>query len=228
VLYDVTENCLVDELRTHQRAKVQYCAKNWSVGKAFGRWTRLQLEPHLAVMDPALGLSSLVQSVWSKHRLPAPDYFVTSPLRLNNLDLSKVGPELGRTRVARLLAEHKRHPPAQPTEWLREAELTERYIRKIQRRGGRVTVVRFPTSGEFGRLDQLAYPRERYWDAFARFSEADFIHFQDLPTRDLPCGDQSHLDGRYSPVFTRALLDEMDKRARSRSGPVEPGIAVPQ
>lgn len=213
VLYDVAENCILRDVRTHQQARNEYCDKSFSPGEAFNRWARLQLEPHLVLMHPRVGLDNLATSLWRDKAFPPPDYYVTSAERLNNLDLSETGPALGRERVARLKAEHKRHPPPPPERWLDEARATEQLIARIAARGGRVFVVRFPTTGEFWQMDRVAYPRERYWDAFASFSSAAFIHFQDLPTRGLTCGDQSHLDGRDAPAFTNALLDEMERRA---------------
>ena len=82
----------------------------------------------------------------------------------------------------------------------------EGMIHKIQRRGGKVILVRFPTTKRIWQIDEIMYPRDVYWSALARSTSARTIHFADYPslsTFDLP--DGVHLDYRDAPAFTAAL-----------------------
>jgi hypothetical protein len=212
VLYAVNESCIDPKLRSHQRRNINYCAQQWSTAKAISRRLRLALEPHSALMRPTIGLANIIQSLREHGTLPEPDYYQMNTDRLNDIDFSEKGPELGKVRVARLRAHHRRNKPLPAATWLREARLMDSYAQRIQQRGGKVVVVRFPTTGAFWELEERAYPRAEYWNKFAAEASAQLVHFADLPTADLPCGDQSHLDGRDAPAFTEALLDEIEKK----------------
>ncbi len=212
VIYAINESCIDPRLRSHQRGNINYCEQQWSTSKSISRRLRLALEPYLALMRPTVGLANVIQSLKEHGTLPEHDYYQMNADRLNDIDFSEKGPELSKVRVARLRAHHRRNKPLPVATWLREARLMDSYAQRIQQRGGRVWVVRFPTSGTFWQLEERAYPRSQYWDKFAAEASAHLVHFADLPTADLACGDQSHLDGRDAPAFTAALLDEIEKK----------------
>jgi hypothetical protein len=89
-----------------------------------------------------------------------------------------------------------------------EALLSElaRAVRRIEARGGRVVFVRMPSGHLHRQLERERAPRERYWDALARVTEAPAIHFEDhAELRELECPDGSHLDAVAARAFTRAL-----------------------
>lgn len=102
---------------------------------------------------------------------------------------------------------------SRPARWLEDTRPIEAWVRRIQARGGRVALVRFPTSGVSWKIDQRHYPRAAYWDAFAARSQAITIHFADEPSLtgyDLP--DGTHLDKRDTARFTRNLVDVLSRR----------------
>jgi len=87
------------------------------------------------------------------------------------------------------------------------------WIRRIEARGGRVVFFREPVSDESLRLDETNFPRDRYWDAYARISPAKMIDFRDVPELsafELP--DTSHIDGTEVPRLTRALVRAVEKK----------------
>ena len=87
-------------------------------------------------------------------------------------------------------------------------ERVERFVDKIQARGGRVVFVRMPTSGNVRKDEESQYPREKYWDYFAKRTRALTIHFKDYPVLSgytLP--DGSHLDYRDAATFTESLSE---------------------
>ncbi|MFC2174111.1 hypothetical protein ACFLU6_16055, partial [Acidobacteriota bacterium] len=80
-------------------------------------------------------------------------------------------------------------------------------VKRIEARGGKVIFVVLPISGEARDLEQGKFPRRRYWDVFAAGVGAPAIHFEDHEAlRGFECPDGSHLDGRDSDRFTRALV----------------------
>jgi hypothetical protein len=79
-------------------------------------------------------------------------------------------------------------------------------VRRIEQRGGHVVFIAFPASGLVRRIEERRYPRERYWDSFARRVGGVALHFSDWPTLSaFNCPDGSHLDMRDRARFTEAL-----------------------
>jgi len=116
-------------------------------------------------------------------------------------------------RVAELDAYYRTYPPPPPDVWLRDLTEVSEWVRTIQARGGRVVFFREPASGEHLAIDERAFPRELYWDAYARIAPATMIEFRDEPlfTRfNLP--DTSHIDGTDVPAFTIALAEVLQRR----------------
>jgi hypothetical protein len=141
---------------------------------------------------------------------PGPSHSLMRFDRGRQLDFSKV--DVPAYRAARIERAREIHSP-----W-RESPLTDEdfaqglaelkdLVSKIQERGGKVALVRFPTTDELWDLQEELFPRARFWDSLARECDCVTVHFQDLPGLDsvyLP--DTSHLDYRGKPAFTRALL----------------------
>ena len=83
----------------------------------------------------------------------------------------------------------------------------------IEDRGGRVVLIRFPTSGFYQEGFDRAFPRERYWNRIGELTGLETIYWQDVPSlRGFVLPDDSHLDQRDAPAFTAALLDELERR----------------
>jgi hypothetical protein len=102
-------------------------------------------------------------------------------------------------------------PVPNPQDWLAHAlEIIEPHVARIRARGGDVLVLRMPTSGRLREAFDKHYPRQEYWDAFARKTSAHAIHFSDVPDmRALECPDEMHLDQTSQRAFTRALVEIM-------------------
>jgi len=114
------------------------------------------------------------------------------------------------------------HPPNKwtidPTEMLGNDVLIKRYahirevVDTIEKRGGKVVFVRYPTSGRVLEMEQKLLPREEYWDRFVAASGVRAVHFQDDPNmKDLECGDGGHLDKRDVPAHTRAIATIIER-----------------
>ena len=121
-------------------------------------------------------------------------------------------------RIVRSRREGDRHHeedvgPISAGQWREGLDRLERSIRRIQSRGGRVVLIDYPSSDDHRILMDRLYPRERSWDVLARETEAETIHFEDVPAlADFHCPDGLHLDYRDATRFTKALAAELRRR----------------
>jgi len=84
-------------------------------------------------------------------------------------------------------------------------------VNRIETRGGRVFLVRFPTDKLIWDIDEAIAPKEIFWKEIAS-SHPRTIHFLDWPSLsryNLP--DGSHLDKRDKTAFTKALVHIIKK-----------------
>lgn len=80
-------------------------------------------------------------------------------------------------------------------------------VDKIKARGGRVIFLRCPSSGPVLEAEQIAYPRERYWNELLSTTDCAGIHFKDYPKLSgFDCPEWSHLSPDDTKVFTRELV----------------------
>jgi len=117
------------------------------------------------------------------------------------------------SRVADLVRYYREEPPTDARTWLHDLDAVSAWVEKIQRRGGRVVFFREPAADESLALDEANFPRDRYWDAYARRSPATMIDFRDVPEMTafvLP--DTSHIDATDVPRFTIALANLLKSR----------------
>lgn len=81
------------------------------------------------------------------------------------------------------------------------------YVDKIKARGGKVLFVRTPSSGPYRQAEEIAYPRQKYWDALLTYTNTPGIHFEDYPeTAHMTCPEWSHLSPSDAIVYTRAFI----------------------
>ena len=76
-------------------------------------------------------------------------------------------------------------------------------------------------------IDERAFPRELYWDAYARVAPATMIEFRDDPAfADFVLPDSSHIDGVDVARFTAALARVLERRGLV-AGPGHSPVRVP-
>lgn len=79
----------------------------------------------------------------------------------------------------------------------------EKSIITIQKRGGQVVIFRMPSSGALRELEEIAFPRDQFWNEWTARTEAVAIHYQDYPSlAKFDCPEYSHLDFRDTPEFS--------------------------
>lgn len=121
--------------------------------------------------------------------------------------------ELYRDRVER---EHEVAEKAQPLSEKafgdRVARIRE-WVETLEARGSRVAFVRFPSSGGVLEVERDLWPRDRYWDVFAKNVGAPCVHYADHPELSrYRCPDGSHLRGEDARPFTRDLARILGSR----------------
>jgi hypothetical protein len=182
--------------------------RRWrSPGAIAERWLATEAQSRLALLS-ATGRRTLERLI-SRHRWPPAIYLATQRDRsrladytLKNVDARRRQYE-DRLRGVRLWKKSR-------AEWLRRAMRLEPYVDAIRARGGEVVFVRMPMSGPLERASDASFPRRTYWDRFARTTSARTIHYLDHPAmRGFNLPDDSHLDMRDAPRFTRGLVDAL-------------------
>jgi hypothetical protein len=173
----------------------------------FERRLRLLFEERVVFPAPQLSPRALAGSLW-QGRWPSPPAWESRADRWRPVDFTKLDSVALRTAsVEGLVRDAALTPTPSPAEFLAAARDVDALARAIQRRGGRVVFVRFPSSGRRWEFEESRLPKRLYWDVFAAGASARTIHFSDyaeLARYDLP--DWSHLDRKDAPGFTRALL----------------------
>ena len=202
-----------------QQDFVDYYHEVWNTDRKLSEWLKTALASRLVIMSPSVSIHRLASEWAEKGFLPKPwivfhaDRSISADFSVRDVDLA----------VVRDVVQwhYRKATISAPREWLRAVGVVETWTRRIQSRGGRVAIVRFPTAGPYWDLDQRTYPRALYWDAFAARTSAVAIHFQDVPgMRSLPLPDASHVNYWDKPAFTESLLDEL---VRAGLFPTAPG-----
>jgi hypothetical protein len=188
----------------------EYVEESWQMPLSIEIETALSAQVHsaLACLSPSLSARGIAQALMDG-RLPRPPYAPMRADRSRPADFAltdAVGMKAARLARQRQGAESA--TPVPMAEFMAGARELEGLVRAIQARGGRVVFVRFPTSPDSWALTEEVYPKEVYWDAFARSTSAFTVHFMDYPSlQGFDCPDSSHLDRRDAPAFTRALAE---------------------
>jgi hypothetical protein len=96
--------------------------------------------------------------------------------------------------------------------WRLNCSELRKLVSLIQKRGGRVIFIRFPTTGLCGSLFDMKYPREQYWDSLSDLTGATTIHFKDIPSLvSMVCPDGSHLNYDDSLIMTDELVEQLGR-----------------
>lgn len=103
-------------------------------------------------------------------------------------------------------------PPAEGAKLDSILHTVKVYVDKIKARGGQVVFVRTPSSGVYLQEEDKMFPRAKYWDRILAVTNCAGIHFKDYPaTAKLQCPEFSHLKQGDAIVFTRTLIEVLQK-----------------
>jgi len=229
-IVEITEPGIQRELHESQKAYVEYFHTIWRFDKRIVRRSANAIQSNLVLVSPSLCIRELLTKA-IEGQWPAPNYLITHADRSRLADFSKadmnrlwmfLGDIILGDRYAVRDGFKKKDlnakivtPAIDPmTQWLKDVAEFDRLVQAIQARGGKVVFVRYPTSGPTGTGTDLSFPRDRYWDIFAKHISASTIHYDDAPgLRGFPTPDWSHLGEADAHKFTAVLLDELEKQA---------------
>jgi len=214
VLCDIESNGLNRIYFDHQQALVDYYHTQWSPSWHVHRLLLTLWQEHAVVADPDLGIVATLSRLISGKRPPPPDYFHFYANRSGDIDFRKTDPSAARRHFDELVQRDK-VPKAmsQPAEWFHGLSVVYGWVRKIQARGGKVIFYRSPISGILPKAEAIMYPPAKYWDRFVVTSPAPVIDAERIPQLDaFEEPDDSHLDYRDKPAYTRTLVDVLVSR----------------
>lgn len=182
-----------------------------------------------AYADGGTPLSALLTRILSPH--PLPQYLTMLPDRSRLADYRRVPmPGFYYGRVERDLDSNPQLPPGATYADLdnvlraeiaklgpeniagfrRHLQDLQAQVDAIQKRGGHVIFVEFPTSGLVREMIGRRYPRNEFWDQLVRTTTARTLHYADDPMLSrFTCPDGSHLDYTMRPLFSRALASAL-------------------
>jgi len=208
----------LEELRDDQQEFVDYYHRGMTLNSVLNRHIATFLQEHLVVVNPSVNLLRIAELLLRHHEVPEPYHVVAHRDRSRSADFSRADVAALRGRRAANSRKALEHPPSiSPEAWLAQVRQIEPWVRRIQKRGGQVVFVRFPTTGVFLQAQEHGFPRRECWDRLAAATGAVTIHFQDVPGMSgFDCPELSHLDYRDAPRFTQALLDELVRRGMLR------------
>ncbi len=218
VLCALNARLLCEDLWDTQQSYVDYYHRKYTLNDRLNRLIAAVCQQNLVLLHPELRWDEMIARALTTGRLPAPYYLETHADRSRLADYASV--DIAAHRRFTLGREHwlcdNRSLPG-PDEWLEHALKLDTWVQAIQKRGGDVIFMQFPTSGEHWRYDEFVLPKTQYWDAFAARSSALCLHFRDVPElADFACPDWSHLDRRDAPRFTRQLAKVLQDRGLFR------------
>lgn len=106
-----------------------------------------------------------------------------------------------------LETEYRERLATPPEEWLASLQPLIEAIQAYQVRGGRVVLLRMPSTGRYYSLDEEYFPQAAYWDRLVATSGATSIRFENHPLlQNFDLHDDSHVDRGRREAFTRALV----------------------
>ncbi len=213
VLCDVESNAFVRDYFFLQQAYPDYFHQRWTPSWHLHRvlltvWQRTAL-----IANPEYGaLASLRRSF--NGGAPFRNYVNYHGNRSGDIDYTKTDPAgIKRHFAATVEGNIARLPKHDPDAWLANLAMVYDWVRAIQARGGTVIFYESPTQGLTREINDRLYPREKYWNRFAATSPAPVISANAVPSlASTPLPDDSHIDFRDKPAYTRRLVDVLVER----------------
>ncbi len=212
-----------------QQHYLKHYHDRWSIARRIHRQIESALQERLVFMRSAFSAVNLARRFLAGFGMPFNDYVVLRPDRIGFLDYRRTNvAAIKARRIEDLEAYYKEFPPPPPDVWLHDLDEVSAWARRIEARGGRVVFFREPATDEHLDIDEHAFPRELYWDAYARVAPLTMIEFRDEPVfAKFKLPDSSHIDGIDVPAFTIALAQVLERRKLVPPLTNPPGRVIP-
>ena len=197
-----------------QQPWIDHYRHRWTFARKVHRLLLTPLQQYFVFMRSPFAWVELARRELAGLGMPFNDYLFMRADRVGFLDYRRTDvAAIKHMRIADLVEYYRDFPPAPPQQWLDELKHVSQWVTTIQARGGKVVIFREPSAEEHLALDEKNYPRNLYWDAYARLSPATLIEFRDEPEFvKMVLPDTSHIDGLDVPRFTEALLTVLARR----------------
>jgi hypothetical protein len=176
---------------------------------------RLVVRSHLLL--PERVIDQRAQGRW-----PAVNFIVTDADRFSRGDFSRADLDVVKgdviQRVQGVLGRlGTMQNPSWP--WMDHMQRVAPLKTMLEQRGGRVIFLHLPVTEQSEHFSRRVWPKERFWDPFARSVGGAAVHYRDHPSlRGFRSPDTSHLDAKDAPRFTAALLRVLEKRGLLAAG----------
>jgi hypothetical protein len=211
VLMAIDARSLIDIFHSMQQPWVDYYQRDFGPGL----WLHSQIatfkQSKLVTANAEFSLTRRFAAWLSGGRAPHITYVVFDRSRFGKADYEQIDASYHkrkRSETTQKTSSRLLTPPAD--EWLESNEKLLHWINRIQQRGGKVVLIRMPTSQEPWEDDEKTLPRRDYWDLLTGQEGVLSLHFKDSPELDsysLP--DGSHMDFRDKEAFTNDLLHKL-------------------
>jgi hypothetical protein len=176
---------------------------------------RAQVASRLVLRRSVLHLGRVLRSLYDQTPIH-PDFIRVEPDRFTHGDFSRADMEFLFSEIRRIQGRALSYlgnmeTPSWP--WTDHIRRLDPLIAKLREKGGDVVFVHLPITGISEQFSKRAYPKNRFWDYFARTVQATTIHYRDVPPMTkMRCPDSSHLDEKDAPRFTTVLFKELERR----------------
>lgn len=183
-----------------------YYKNESTIYKSFDAYLTAFLQSKFRFLHPLLGLEKIVNYYEIKKSFLKVFYTTINLDQSVSADYSKTDIEkLVKHFVSEKERNYENQKPTNPRLWIENFSIVRNYVKSIEKHGGKVIFIRFPTDKGHWDLDELYYPRSHYWD---KINGVTKVHFKDIKGMgDLDLPDSSHLDAKDSRLFTDLLFD---------------------
>jgi hypothetical protein len=199
---------------SQMQSYVDYYHKNYTLNASVNRIAGLHVQRYFVSCQMYLNLRATIRSLLYHRELQQPNYMRINADRSVTYRFDRL-PKADIERSVANAAQYLQRQVLRAGEsgripvWSNNLEYVHALTRRLQERGTRIVFVRMPTSGLQRSAENDLFPRQLYWDVFARESPAEqIVHFEDYPELDaFECSDTSHLNADDAIVFTEKLCD---------------------
>ena len=214
VLCDLESSGLYKMYTDMQQPLVDYRRHQWSPTWRAHRLLLNLWQAHAVVANPDLGVVAALRRALGDTASPQPDYFTFYTDRSGDIDFTRTDVDAARRHFSELAADPKHlRALVEPQQWYEDLTDVHAWTRRIQARGGEVIFYQSPTGKALHAAELQIHPPELYWRRFAASTTAPVIDAADVPAlRAFNEPDESHLDFRDKPEYTRTLVDTLVAR----------------
>lgn len=199
-----TFNRLLSQLDTGKQSTfVKYYSEQSNASRLEQRLT-LFLQGRVAFRAPGAKPSTAIPQLIETGKMPGIDYKTIFRDRVVHMDYDLMPLEQSDEAIAALYVEHAE--PYAPEEFGPVVHYIATVAGMLRQKGVDVYFVRLPSAGAVRALEDLFFPREKFWNVLEENVDATFVHYADYPELEgLLSYDGSHMASANIVEFTERL-----------------------